>query len=1202
MFAPASAHRAGPVVQERGRSVTRLKRLELFGFKSFADRVSFELCSGVNVLVGPNGSGKSNVVDALRWVFGEQNPRLLRSQRWQEVIFGGSAARRPLALAEATVLLDNSDGALGLPHAEVEVSRRLLRSGETEYSINRQPCRLKDVQDLLAGTGAAAVYTYVGQSAVDEALNARPEDRRAAFEEAAGLARYRQRSQDAGRRLGEIEQASQRLGDLVAELGRQLEPLGREAELADSFLALRREREDVEALIWADAAFRRERRQRDAIQRRHELVARAGDAARVQAGLEEEAAAAERNLAILRGEQAQAEAAARALLVEENRRRAAAAVLEERRTSLRGEDADLAERLGVLRERSGEIERALAETASAPPSETAPGRAPDAAALAGAEARLVAAAIRLEQEVDRRRRCSAAADGAGRELAALHEASRSGQDRLSALTRRLTALDQQLAAMAGELDRASGERARVHAAQAAFEESLRLLRERRRAGQADLAGVRAAEASERERHSALNGQSLVARERLASLDREPVPLAAAAAEAARLARAAHGLDPAQLGDLLAVDPGYERATEAALGIAIYALLVPDWDAAAAIVDSRAKAASGNRGTAVFLPATAARAVRDGVRAPLDPLRDHVRAAGDDGPVGRLVAALLGGIAVTTDLPAAIRAVRGNPELSAAVTGDGRAVLQGGLVLDGPSMPQAGPVTVRRERQELAAEVGRLGAQCSASESKLRDLAARADALVREGAQAGAAISAAEAELRRGTDGARKIAETLAALGARREALAEERARTVREHEELTTKLERLAGRLQVATQHCGQLADDLAAAALADAEAEHRAAQAEHAQLRVELARAEEIAKAGRERRQRLAAEAERIARELDATLSRRKSLVSLLREAEQTLSAEQEALSACAHARAVQEQKTSRAARELAAAQDVVAGLTRQAREMASARAGLEGRRHRLDLLVERFAGEGRSLAVERKSLPPRFEPLEPAVHQDPEGLRSRAAQLTAQLAELGSADLGASEQHRRLRERQDFLLRQQTELRDSAAALRNSAGELEREMARRFRDCFEQIRLDFQRIFVQLFGGGEADLRLSDPDDLLSSGVEIAAQPPGKRMTSLALLSGGERALTAVALLFAVMGTPVAGFSVLDEVDAYLDEPNCARFGRYLRLLAGSRQFLVITHNRGTMEAADVLYGLTMEEQGVSRVVSVRLDQPAASGGSAG
>lgn len=1141
------------------------------------------------------------MVDALRWVFGEQNPRLLRGQRWQEIIFGGSASRRPLALAEVTALLDNTTGSLDLPYSEVEISRRLLRSGETEYSINRQSCRLKDVYDLLSGTGAAGSYSYIAQSAVDEALNARPEDRRAAFEDAAGLGRYRQRRQDAARRLGEIEHAGQRLADIIAELQRQIEPLAREAGQAERFLVLRREREEVEALLWADAAFHQQRRHADAVGRGEEVTARLAEGRRILASMEQEGASAHRNLSVLRGLHSAAEASARTLLSDENRRRAACAVLHERLTNLKTEDTSLSDRLKRLELRHGEIRLVL----DGQPADAAAGHATDrraASLLDEAKARLATAEARREEQSARRRQHARALEVQAREAATLREALRSRKSRLAALDGRLAAIEQELAKAGAELARHGEAAAKARSALDRLESSLTPLRRRRQEIQQQLDSLRSLHADERDKQSVLNAELLVINERLAALDRKPPVAAAAAAEAVKLARELLGTQPALLGDILVVDSGYERAVEAALGLGLYALVVPDWEAALAIVKGRP--VEGSAGTAVFLPACASPAIREAVPPALDALTGHVRYSQPDGRGASLAGALLTGVAVTDALPAAIEAVRNWPSLFSAVTRDGKAVLQGGMVLDGLPLLQAGPVSTRREHDEAAREAQRLTAGRSESAARLKALASRAEALAREGTEAAAGLAEAESERQREAAIAGRSAELLAALNARSQVLAEEQARAARERAELLTAIQDIEDKLASVAGRTASLNAELAAAAdeAARADAGYRDAHAAYNQQRVELARAEEAGRADQERRRQLATEAESLAKELASAVTRHEEIVANSSQASGELAAQQEALEACAASRAVQDRESQRLQGLLAAAEETAAGLTRQIREMTAANTALEGRGHRLELLLERLAGEGRNLALAQKSLHPRFASLQPAAHADPETLQGQVTELAAQLAELGQVDLGASEQYRRLRDRQEFLLRQQAELQDSAAALRSGAEEIEREMARRFQDCFERIRGEFRTTFAGLFGGGEADLRLTDPADPLGSGVDIYAQPPGKRMASLALLSGGERALTAIALLFALSGSPVHGFSVLDEVDAYLDEPNCVRFSRYLRSLSADRQFLIITHNKGTMEAADVLYGLTMEEHGVSRVISVRLDQAAATGEATG
>ena len=1146
--------------------------------------------------MGPNGSGKSNVVDALRWVFGEQNPRLLRGVRWEEVIFAGSPGRRPLGLAEVSVTLDNSSGSLDIPYREVEISRRLLRSGESEYSINRVPCRLKDVLDLTAGTGAAgAAYAYVPQAAVDEILKSRPEDRREVIEEAAGLAKYRGRRQEAQRRLSEVDVARERLQDLLSELEGQIQPLLDEAETAERFVAIRSELEDLNYTLWADSAGRLERRlaggaerlaalnaDRESLDGSHDQLRGASEASRSElVGLRHGRARVDQNVA--------------SLADEVQRRAGQQAVLQERLGHLERESQVAVARVATALQRLTAVEAEL-ELLSLPPKAdikaglTPTAGAPAAAAVLEERETCLAHTRRREREVrDALDQIRAAYAGVGETAAA----ARAGLESLTHRLEHLRSRSAELGCAAAELEEQTHARA---GSLAKAKEGLAASRALATSLQQDLELAASQLLEAREAATRVRGQLQVTSERLAAATaaRGRLPLAAAAAQTAQSLSKELELTTIPLADLILVEPGYEKAVGTALGLAQHALLTRDWTSLVRTVEARK--ARGLRGTVALL-------AREGSeRCQVPDLGEVISLASvastrDANVLPQAVLHdLLAPYGVVDDFAQALAAGATQGGRVGIVSRDGRAVLPNGLVLDGADAQEPTDIELARAEQQLFTARQRLQAEAGAACAVEAEALKRHAQLSEDHRRAVLDLAAAERALHTAAAGHEAAAAEAMQMRARRDAAAaealalEEQIDPAREASSAADQsAERLREELGRRTESAASLRQELEAADGAVSEA-----RATVHDLSLRLARMDQEQQARQERLERFRAEAAALADEVAAATLTAEAASREVTEIRRTLEA---ADSELAELRARHADAQQQAQDTAAQATEVETALLNRNAELAQvqrARSDLNEQIHRQELLLERLAGEQLSLEVERKSLAPRhLEAAKPQQVSDGPALRARRDELESTLAAMGTVNPGAADQVRRLQARHAFLSRQEQDLAESADLLAASATELEREIEARFLACFTETRVSFARVFTNLFGGGQADLELTDSESPLTSGVEILAQPPGKRMTSLALLSGGERALTAIALLFAMLTRQAAGFCVLDEVDAHLDEPNCLRFRRYLRSLASERQFLVVTHNKTTMEAADLLYGLTMEEDGISRVISARLAQ---------
>jgi chromosome segregation protein len=1147
----------------------RLSRLELSGFKSFAGSVELPFDEGVTAIVGPNGCGKSNISDAVRWVLGEQSPRLLRGGKMEDVIFQGSTGRRPVNVAEVSLVFDNSDGSLPIAYQEVVVTRRLSRSGQSDYLLNGSAVRLRDIQDLLRGTGLGADAAVVMEAKMIEALlSEKAEERRALFEEAAGIGLYRDRKKSTERRLEETAADLARLEDLISEVQTQVRSLARQRGRAERYgkmieerfgiamTLVRREIEDFDLSLGAlgvrsrelaeqmpaararldDAEHQREAR----VQARHTAEARRTEVERRLGDAKLEVGRLESDLAL---------AAERLSNAAQRRQTAADERIQAERRAAQAErehEAAAAERTAA--------ERDLASVQS------------ELGARTGEEdnvrGRLTAerlAVRELEEALQRRAETARALEIEG-----------------GALDRERSELREQLALAAGE------RQARDAAAQDAAGDATTAAQRVNRDAQA---AVRAVEALQHARRqvAALHEQEMGARsarrqteaalaqlearrDALNELDREHVGLAPAA-QALLKAQLPGVLGP--LADFVRTSRRDAELAERLLGEWLQAVLVKD---ASVIEAISAWHAETQPGPLVLLPCV------PGPRLGADghPLRDELRV---DGPAAAWVRALLAGHEVVG--AGALR--RAN----------------GAVFLDSGKPAAGGPLQRRAELEALEKEVRDAEANRdrahATEESTLKELAAAEAALTAAGHGAEQArraeleAGAEKGEADRGLIHARREAEESGAqVGRLTKRLAEVEARLGALHVELQEReVERLRSAEELSAERAG----------LADLEAQQEAAREQRVRWQVEAAQVEARLTAASERaaradgdakasREQAAARADEIARIERETAS----LTEQRAQWEDTLQERHLAVTELDTAAKDAEAQVGMTEADLGQAE----GALDQARK---ALAALGEEDHRLQLERTELEGKKRGL-VERVETEWR-KPLDrlladaPEVAGDLEWLREENDRLRGAIDAVGPVNALAVEEHAEETKRLDFLMTQRDDLVSARNSLQQAAREIDQTAKTLFLESFSKVREHFRSVFQTLFGGGECDVRLANEDEPLESEIEIHAAPRGKRTQRIHLLSSGERTLVAVSLLFAIFLAKPSPFCLLDEVDAPLDDANV---GRYVRLLAefkNQTQFIVITHNPRTMQAADAVYGVTMQEPGVSTIVGVRLGQ---------
>jgi len=1183
------------------------------GFKSFADPVTLRFGPGVTAVVGPNGSGKTNVADAVRWVLGEHNARVLRGLRLEDIIFSGSESRRAVGMAEVTMRLDNGDGALGVDFAEVVVSRRLYRSGESEFYINQTACRLRDIQELMAEAGLGRGLTVVNQSRIDDILSPRSEDRRALLEEAAGLVQHKFRKRQTLRRLEETEGRITRLSDIIAELERQLEPLAEQARRTQLYDQYRSEALALERTLLS-RRLRRHETELDDLRRRAADLGGRLEESRAALEAHEQGLKRQRSLASETEERlAAADPEVEELAAAIQSRRSRLAVLEERRRAAAEERAGLSEEKTALRLRVielGNMVRADREAAARVRS-----AAESAAAVGEREGEALQALVDGLRS-DRRR-----LDGMKAELIEALNGEAEARHRLreatqeaEGLERRLDSLRQQerrLEARGGELEaRLAHEEGECAAQRRAVEAA----REALEAAERDCAAAEGRLARARRARTRLQELLAGAGSRLRLLE-EMIAGHEGLSDASRwLLGREDGRGDAVRGSLverLWVEQGHERPVEAALGHLLHAVGVADRSAAEELTGIISRESPGRVG---LLPlddtvgveldeATVAACRRSGA---VGSLADLVRA---DADWASAVRAALGGYVLCPDDAVARRVVGLLPAGAAAVTpaGDVR-VAHGPLMLGGEQAPATGLLGRRRERAELQGRVARLEQAAARAARRVEALESARTAEAAGRTRAESCLHAAGRELEQAQSRLEAITAAQTEVRQGREDLARTTSRARRDLETRGEAVSRLAEQLDGLRSSRRGFEEGIAEldAALGDAAEREQAARDRLEEARRRRAEAEQgLAAVGQRlelqvrNRRELALNLRRLRRRLSALADRERGLEQEFGELEAGLGElcdRHEELSARARRLRAEARQQAEAA---ASYESRIRGERSRQGQWQSRLHDLEVRaarleaerdtlRERLEALKAGAAGEGRPDTTPTESVAD-GDDFDPAAAED------RLGDLHRRLESLGPVNPAAVEEYAGMRERHEFLQRQRLDLEEGRKSLLAIIDRVDRRMQDLFLETFNQARAEFRQVFRRLFRGGKADLRLSDPENVLETGVDILAQPPGKKLVGLSMLSGGERALVAIALLFALLRVRPGPFYVFDEVEAALDDANVTRFGRFLKENVQGTQFVVITHKKGTMETADVLYGMSMRADGVSGLVSVRLGERA-------
>ena len=1178
-----------------------LKALEIQGFKSFPEKTVLTFSEDITAIVGPNGSGKSNISDAIRWVMGEQSTKALRGTKMEDVIFDGTAKRKGMGFAEVSLVLDNTSHIFDLEETEVMVTRRYYRSGESEYFINRRTARLRDINELFMDTGLGREgYSNIGQGKIDEILSVKSADRREVFEEAAGISRFRHRKEEAERKLERTEENLVRIKDKIDELELQVEPLQKQSEKAKKFLILRDELRGLEISVWLEQL---EKIRVNGIKVLNDFEAAVRDKEAAQAELQKLYEAAEGFAAAIRDKDLETDKVRFELSQQEtdvSELESSVAVIKNQIQNNLENTERIRQELSQQEGRAGSINAQIAE---------------GQAKIENIEKEMEALRELLNQKAQETEEAGRTAGTLADELEALRrkqamETASAADARalLSALTAAAQELFDREEAVGKELIEQKERLEQLTADRDAVQEELTKAQEDKNSLGNIISGYtlrlesrekKTKDAEEAHRSLQMDQNNLQSRIRMLSeMEKlyegysKSVKLVMSEADRGSL----HGIHGPVAG-LLHVPDEYAVAIEIALGSAMQNLVVDTEDNAKKAI-GYLKRRDGGRCT--FLPLSSIRGRTFQDETVVD--EPGFVGLGDelitfDKKYATVFSSLLGGIVIAQDLDKAVEIAKKYGYRFKVVTLDGQVVNTGGSMTGGSVSRSAGILSRANELQRLNAQMGDL-------EEKLRQSAKSLEEANRERTAAAYELETAQAQEREHENAILQLSERLES--------AQRVLQEAQQHQQnLQQELDQIQSRsaqTQADTQQAKDRIETLEGAAAAfQAQAETKAQG--QTQLQQTLA---ELSRQMAEGNAQLAAlEGEKAASETALT-----QLEALHRDIAGDRAQRLQMIADFEEKNKLHEQEILEKQQQLQSIKDGSREKHEHIRKLAEEKLQLEGQRNQADRESRDKASQLQSMerevsileqkklsaAMEEKQILDKLWDSYELSHEaakaqqipieDLRAAQKRIGELKRSISALGNINLDSIEEYQRVNERYTYFTEQRDDVTKSKKELEDIIHQITGEMETIFATQFKLISETFSQTFLELFGGGKATLELEDPNDILNCGIDIKAQPPGKALKTITLLSGGERAFVAIALYFSILKVRPTPFCVMDEIEAALDDPNVVRYANYMRSMSDKTQFIVITHRRGTMEEADVLYGVTMQEKGVSRVLTINLN----------
>ena len=1177
-----------------------LKSIEVHGFKSFANKINFQFHNGITAIVGPNGSGKSNVADAVRWVLGEQRIKQLRGACMQDVIFSGTEMRKPLGYAYVAITLDNRDHSLAIDYDEVTVARRLYRSGESEYLLNGTVCRLKDVNELFYDTGIGKEgYSIIGQGQIDKILSGRPEERRELFDEAAGIVKFKRRKDAAVKRLESEKQNLLRVTDILSEIEKQIAPLEKQSEKAKVYLKKREEQKKLDVNIFL-LENTKTRGQLAEVEKNHQIASEdLGRTSEEYQKIREEYDRIQAQIEQLEKEMEEARARLTDTSVLRGRLEGEIAVLEEQINSFRGNEGHLKNRQEALEEeirlRREQKEKIQEEGAQFEAQFAALQKSRDEAAevLEQIQSRIAELNDQIEkgknaiiQTLNER---AAIRSRMGRHDTMLEQI----QIRRAELNSRLLQVksdeaeqEENIRTLEEAFEQVSRQIQESTDAQAEIEERLAGLREELAAKDKKLRDTQVTYHQDKSKLEALNNLT------------ERYEGYGGSVKRVMEQKERHSGIIGVVADIIKVEKKYETAIETALGSSIQNVVTKDEETAKEMI-AYLKQTRGGRAT--FLPLTSVK------NAPAFKQKEVLSEQGvlgladtlvDTQPVYQDVAkSLLGRIVVVDHVDHAVDLAKKYGYSFRIVTLEGELLVPGGAISGGAFKNSSNLLGRRREIEELEKRVRQSLLQVDALLDEIEQTKKRRNKLRLELEETKAALQ--QAFIRQNTARLNVMAaqekkdQAQAGLDSLKQ-----------EEEDIEEQIRRIG-------QDKEQIFQELSDSEKAEKETESRIAEfsaqldqkrrEESAQTASLSEREVEVEKI-RQQRGFIHTNLERLEGEIERYSAELKEVQEGILNGQEGIEEKQQNIARIRETILASHEVQSDAQKQLEEDAKKKEALSAKQKNFFAAREELSVRMNALDKEVYRLNAQKERL---EESIETQIDYMwseyevtlsDAALLRDENmtdlaDMKRQAAAAKEAIRRLGDVNVNAIEDYKNLMERYTFLKNQHDDLVEAEKTLTGIITELDEAMRRQFKERFAQIGMEFDRVFKELFGGGRGTLELMEDEDVLEAGIRIIAQPPGKKLQNMMQLSGGEKALTAIALLFAIQNLKPSPFCLLDEIEAALDDSNVGRYARYLHKLTAHTQFIVITHRRGTMEAADRLYGITMQEKGVSTLVSVNL-----------
>ena len=1178
-----------------------LKRLETVGFKSFAERLKIEFVPGVTAIVGPNGSGKSNIIDGIRWVLGEQSAKSLRGQKMEDIIFQGSDTRNPLNFAEVSLILNNEKEQLPIDYQEVNITRRVYRSGESEFFINKQACRLKDIVDLFMDTGLGREsFSIIGQGKIDEILSSKAEDRRAIFEEAAGVLKYKQRKQKAVFKLSETEDNLDRVEDIIHEIKQQLDPLKEQAEVAKKYQKKKADLEKVEVALlvteieqlhdkWQRLLTEIEELKLVEIEKNTKLKEREAHVMKEREEVEkidQEISALQNDLVTITEQIEQHEG--KRNVIEERLKH-----VEENKQKILADREDIHERIKRIQAKIDDEKNVLKEIKEAILS--------DKDEISAIEKKLFHGLDVVQEEIE---------DLKSDYIEYLNEQAVLQNER------------QMIEKQKEQIKQSIIREERIHEEDLKQEKTLekevekfsvQLLKQKQLFEQKELALQECRETLTkfREEYEDMQKRLYEGNEQIAKLMSRKEMLEEmkdsfqgyfyGVKEILKASRRneLQNIEGVVI-DLIDVPPEYVTAIDTILGAQAQYIVVPeDRDARQIIAWLKRE----NKGRATFLPLNSIeeRTIPDTIKSTLKNQEGFIGIASElvhiDDKYKKVTEHLMGNVIIADNLKTANELAKMTNRKYRVVTLDGDIVYPGGSMSGGAKKKTSQSlftreqeiVTLKEKIEQFTARRDTFLKKMNAKQQQMNELESTLNKLEQQVKGLNEDYQTTEKQYNEARLRLKTAQDHLETYHYQLKEKEEELQKLTEEDVKLSEQLETITGKIKQTEQTIARLTEEQQSVQKNKKKMEEKLHE-----LQVKVAEQEERKKNYEERMNSLVEQLTDYKQEASQMEQELKELA----EIEQSAQQKEQLTEAITTYKENREKMRREIEQKRSLRVEIAQRIDDEEREI-----------KQLYKIQEKFVKEIQEKEVQASRLDVKLEnklsflqseyviTYEKAKEDygkvdDIEKAREKVKEIKRSIEQLGTVNLGSIDEYERLMKRYEFLTEQKEDLMQAKDTLYSVIQEMDEEMTKRFGNMFKEIQANFTNVFKQLFGGGYAELRLTEPDNLLETGIDIVARPPGKKLRSLELLSGGERALTAIALLFAILRARPIPFCILDEVDAALDEANVERFGQYLKSFSDETQFVVITHRKGTMEEADALYGVTMQESGVSRLVSVKLE----------